>query len=207
MFSDEVKEKIEILKRLDKDFKLFGADYHRYELNPPLTQKDVSSFEERNQISLPIDYRDFVLTLGNGGAGPYYGIYPLRLDYNIDHRMEGDVQIDLSAPFPHSKAWNQDWIDRIDWDGGESPDDDLMDGYFYTSHISGALCICHYGCGDFLLLVVNGREKGDIWGDGRGNYRGIYPEETKDGEGVTFSTWYLNWLDACLEELAGNRKV
>jgi hypothetical protein len=28
MFSDEVKEKVERLKEIDKDFKLFGADHH-----------------------------------------------------------------------------------------------------------------------------------------------------------------------------------
>jgi len=206
MFSDTVKEKIEILKGIDKDFKLFGADHHHYEFNPPLTLEDVSSFEERNRISLPEDYRDFVLNVGNGGAGPYYGIYPLRLDYNVDHRMKGDNQIDLSAPFPHSKDWDQDWVNEIDWDAGEKPDDDLLNDYFDTKHISGALCICHYGCSDFVLLVVNGKDKGNIWIDGRGNYSGIYPEEIKDGERVTFSTWYLNWLNNRLEELADNRR-
>jgi hypothetical protein len=55
-------------------------------------------------------------------------------------------------------------------------------------------------------LVVKGREKGDMWIDGRGNYSGICPEEIKGGERVSFSTWYLNWLDDCIEELADNRR-
>jgi hypothetical protein len=207
MFVAEVRQKIEQLKALDKDLKLFGADHHRYEFNPPLEQEALSSFEERNGISLPRDYRDFVLKLGNGGAGPYYGIYPLLLDYSIDHRMKGNNRIDLSVPFPHSKDWDPDWPHEIDWDRGERPSHELVDDYIGTAHISGALCICHYGCGDFFLLVVNGSEKGNIWVDGRTNYAGIFRGGLEDGERlVTFSRWYLNWLDRSLAELEGNRR-
>jgi hypothetical protein len=74
MFADEVRQKIEKLRAMHLGLRLFAADHHRYEFNPPLAEIDLLRFEERNRISLPKDYRDFVLNVGNGGAGPYYGI-------------------------------------------------------------------------------------------------------------------------------------
>jgi hypothetical protein len=171
-------------------------------------QEALLIFEERNGISLPSDYRDFVLKIGNGGAGPYYGIYPLLLDHNIDHRMKGNNRIDLSKPFPHSREWDPDWLHGIDWEAGERPDDELTADYFDTAHISGAVCICHYGCGDFLLLVVNGSEKGNIWVDGRTNFSGIFRGGLEEGEGlVTFGGWYVNWLDRSLAELGSKEPM
>jgi SMI1 / KNR4 family (SUKH-1) len=207
MFVDEVREKIASLKALDKKLRLFGAEHHRYEFSPPFSEGDVLSLEQRHRISLPKDYRDFVLKVGNGGAGPYYGIYPIARDYNVHHGMSGDNGIILSVPFPHTKDWDEDWPREINWDAGERPSDDQDGDYFDNRHISGALCICQYGCGDFFLLVVNGNEKGNIWVDGRRNYSGIYRGGLEDGEreqAVTFSRWYLNWLDRSLAKLQNN---
>jgi hypothetical protein len=206
MFADEVRQKIEKLRAMDQDLMLFGADHHQYRFNPPLAKMDLMGFEERNRISLPEDYKDFVLNVGNGGAGPCYGIYPLLLDHNVHHGMSGDDRIDVSLPFPHSKDWDEDWPGTIDWDSGQKPDDDLAGEYFDNRHISGALCICHYGCGDFFLLVTHGSERGNIWVDGRRNYSGIFRggfEDSERGRAISFSRWYVSWLDRSLEQLTG----
>jgi hypothetical protein len=42
----------------------------------------VVQFEKHHNITLPDDYRRFILQAGNGGAGPHYGLLPLE---NIDH--------------------------------------------------------------------------------------------------------------------------
>ena len=204
MFVDEVSQKVEKLRAMDREFRLFGADHHRYRFNPPLAEIDLLGFEERNRISLPKDYRNFVLNVGNGGAGPYYGIYPLLPD-NVHHGMSEDYGIDVSVPFPHSKDWDEGQQGAYDSDAGQSPDDDLVAEYFDNRHIAGALCICDYGCGNFFLLVANGSEKGNMWVDGRLNYSGIFRGGFEDGErerAITFSRWYLNWLDRSLEKLS-----
>ncbi len=50
-------------------------------LNHVLTETEVASFEKEHEISLPSDYRNFLLTVGNGGDGPpEYGLLKIRRD-------------------------------------------------------------------------------------------------------------------------------
>lgn len=58
--------------------KVIGADGHGFIVNAPLAEADVRAFEQRHGIALPADYRGFLLHVGNGGAGPYYGIFKLE---------------------------------------------------------------------------------------------------------------------------------
>jgi hypothetical protein len=201
-FSEEVLRKIEQLRSMDAALKLFGAGTHRYRFNPPLEPEAVAAFEASQALRLPEDYREFILNVGNGGAGPCYGIYPLLPEGSIHHGWSNKdhARIDLSVPFPHAGDWDAAWLDEIDWDAGERPDDSLMEEYLDTRHMAGSLCLCHRGCGDFWLLVVKGDERGNIWMDGRGNLSGIFPESGAHGERLSFSQWYLNWLDECLKE-------
>ncbi len=61
----------------DQGLSRFGADSHNYQLDPPASEETIAAFEARCGISLPEGYRDFLLWMGNGGAGPFYGLYPL----------------------------------------------------------------------------------------------------------------------------------
>lgn len=76
-------DKIEIfaaLNRLahrDSKFAVFGAGSHPYRLNPAMPVDDVESLERHFEMSLPDDYRQFITSIGNGGAGPYYGLFRL----------------------------------------------------------------------------------------------------------------------------------
>jgi len=63
------------LKRKDPHFKNFGANVHRYNLNSPLSLIEIENFESKYNISLPIDYKYFITEVGNGVAGPYYGLF------------------------------------------------------------------------------------------------------------------------------------
>jgi hypothetical protein len=46
-------------------------------LNPPLREVDVVAFEDVHKVSLPPDFRQVLTEVGNGGAGPLYGVFPL----------------------------------------------------------------------------------------------------------------------------------
>ena len=61
----------------DSDFSRFGADGHKYQLEPPALKETIAAFEARFGVSLPEGYRNFLLWMGNGGAGPFYGLYSL----------------------------------------------------------------------------------------------------------------------------------
>lgn len=61
----------------DRDLSRFGAYSHKYQLDPPASEEAVAAFEARFGLSLPEGYRSFLLWIGDGGAGPFYGLYPL----------------------------------------------------------------------------------------------------------------------------------
>jgi len=164
-------------------------------INPTISEDEVSEIEKRNNIILPKGYREFITKIGNGCIGPDYGLLSLQESMK-DFKLRDNPAINLSKPFPYNEKWNEDeWIDAIDWDGGERPDDEVLEKYMSTNHITGCLQICHIGHGATYLLVVNGEEYGNMWLDGRIDYGGLKPLLNEKGERVSFISWFTEWLD------------
>jgi hypothetical protein len=160
----------------------------RYHLNPPLSEQTVLQFEKEHKIQLPHDYRAFLIQLGNGGAGPAYGVFKLgeaviAWDSQPFDEIESFVG-DLSVPFPHAGPWN-----------------DHSDDAVYLGPIDGAVPVCDIGCGSRFWLVVTGPESGNIWCDQRADYAGLTPMAGNGTPRLSFLHWYLNWLR---KELARN---
>ena len=75
--TDDCQKIADMLDRIrvaDPDCRFFGVDTHRYRFGPCLTDNDLQSIEAHYGITLPDDYRRFLLEIGNGGAGPGYGL-------------------------------------------------------------------------------------------------------------------------------------
>jgi hypothetical protein len=101
-----IKDKLKELQQLDFGFKLFGADTHKYILNPALTIEEVKKFEADNKVELPVEY---LTTIGNGGAGPFYGVHTLEessINFFDNTEKLNHKYFDLSKPFPHTESWN-----------------------------------------------------------------------------------------------------
>lgn len=193
---EQIKGKLNNLREADEDCKQFGSHKHRYELNTALSEEQITEFEFRYSIKLPEDYSLFLKTVGNGGAGPFYGVEKLSeaVFEDLDYKREGN-KINLLLPFPHSKSWNLDYKDFTDYQQFE-------EAYFAKEHSNGLLRLCNFGCGVFINLVVNGEEYGKMWTDDRGNNCGIYPSTELGNESkICFLDWYELWLDNNLEEL------
>ncbi|MFI5148246.1 MAG: SMI1/KNR4 family protein [Bacteroidia bacterium] len=191
-----IKSKLSDLKKLDGEYALFGAHKHKYVLNPPCTEKQVSDFELKNKIKLPEGYRDFLLVIGNGGSGPYYGLEPLEnglfadLDYKSPDRLN-----DLSKEFPFTDKWNMNFRGLGEAEYSKKKKEE----YYKAEFSNGLLRICNYGCGVSINLVVNGSEYGNIWTDDRCNDQGIYPDTLFGNvQRLDFLTWYELWLDESL---------
>ena len=201
------KEQIVKLKKIDGNgffkknpFKLFGSEKHKYEFNNCLNEQEILKFEQTNQIELPTDYRNYLKNIGNGGVGPAYGLYKLE-----NWNLELDIEIEnfLKTDFPHKKKWN------LTCNGNEE-DENYTESeefqnweleYFSEKYITGSIRICHYGCAIYCILVVSGKEKGNIWFDDRASDNGIYPLSTETKERYNFSEWYSEWINDSLKKL------
>ena len=169
--------------------RVFGATDHCYILNNPLSEIEILAFEDMNKVSLPADYRFFLRNVGNGGAGPDYGIFNLGT-WEGGKTWAGEDWLvgKLDEPFPYSTAWNPVPFDPE----RDDPDDDILDAiedeYFATKHIDGSIPISTQGCRKWYRLVVAGPAYGQIWLDRLVDWRGLSPVQQ------SFSGWYLDWL-------------
>jgi hypothetical protein len=149
---ESIRNAIEALRQGDSAFQLFGALGHRYQLNPQLTELEVAGFEQQRGIRLPETYRHFVLNVGDGGAGPYYGVFRLgKMDGLGDEESawkEGEFVGSLRGCWPHRQAWNlpkEALIipDGLSDDAMEMALDEIDKRYWDAALVAGAFPICH----------------------------------------------------------------
>lgn len=186
---------------------VFGADVHGFRLNPPMTEAQVLGFEQAHGITLPSDFREFLTAVGNGGAGPFYGLFPLgQMDDNFAMRdwQENDATVgDLSQPFRLEAAWNDltgmPENELVDLDESEywRRMDAFERTYWGAALMNGAIPICHEGCALRVWLVLTGPQRGFLWEDRRSEYKGVRPVRMADGIAATFLSWYEEWLNRC----------
>jgi hypothetical protein len=207
-----ILDTLQLLQRKDRHRRTFGSVLHNYKLNPPLPVEEVEAFETKYSITLPEDYRYFITQVGNGGAGPFYGVFPLEgWAFNpVTHKFDEpgwQITDEIGRPFVHTDAWNLPksfWEKRPDPPPGTSLEEedrlweswDQAEREAYAHVMDGAIPICHRGCGLSQWLVVNGEQKGYVWNDNTADQAGIAPLRDAQGRQVTFTDWYLDWLRA-----------
>lgn len=153
----------------------------RYVLNPCLSEEDVAAFEVRYRVTLPREYRTFLTQVGNGGAGPSFGLFPLGT-YG-DQALEADILDGLHVPFDEDAAEDREGEDDpLDWD-------EVM---------YGGMIIATEGCARWFWLIVSGPNAGEIWFDARPD--GEAPECVVGEMGpLSFWEWYEEWLVGCAQ--------
>lgn len=189
---------VEQAGNVDENCAVFGADCHQYRLNPPLPLQEVRSFEERYHLKLPEEYVFFLTMVGNGGAGPYYGIYPLDklplyTEYLSEYTGEESRRMD---------AWIGEALTKQDWaavmeeleEAGDDAYDEIM-----KRVCAGLLVIGTQGCTYDNLLMWKGSEAGRI----------IYIDwnlEPECGPVLTHMT-FLEWYERYFEEIIAGHNV
>jgi len=196
---ERIKVKLNLAKNTDTFFEVFGAEHHKYRLDPPIEIEELEAFEKKYNILLPEDYKVFLTQIGcggheygsvvgNSGAGPDYGIFKLGHRHHfVSNPISGYLE---KAPFFHSKMLKEDW-DEYEI----IKQDDATDEYdkAFERIYSGILVISHCGCAGYMGLVLHGEDKGrvvHVYDDI------VYPPHF--AEEKTFFDWYENWLNSII---------
>jgi uncharacterized protein (TIGR02996 family) len=158
---------------------------HNGRLNPVLSEDDVAAFEREHRVTLPEEYRTFLLEVGNGGLGPGDGLSPLPVP--LAGTPTGTVEGDLDKPFSLTfRSW--DGEERFESESGvlylATPDDPWGSAY----------------------LIVTGEDRGLVWGFGHihGGWCPQAPTYSDDHAATvdclprSFFRWYEDWLDVLL---------
>src|SRR4051794_25756013 len=106
----QIRDALGSLRASPRPLHVFGIEVHRFRTHPPLSEVAVRNFKQVHRITLPAEYRGFLIHIGNGGAGPYYGLFKLgEMDDGGGHKPwkeNGGFIGTLSKPFPHTGPWN-----------------------------------------------------------------------------------------------------
>lgn len=187
----EILEKLLLAKKKDPKYKVFGADYHHYEMGPPVSNDEVKGFEKEFGITLPPSYASFLTTVGHGGpgyfgaAGPFYGIYPLH-DFGylpmLASRMatQGIITSDLTADQWSEATSKFDFTEDVDDPEMEAAQDDLF---------RGLLPIGTMGDSFQMLLCLHGKDRDRVVYIDQDLQIPLFPPEPN------FISWYMKWLD------------
>ncbi|MDJ0644260.1 MAG: hypothetical protein QNJ15_15710 [Erythrobacter sp.] len=169
---------------------------HRYRMEEPLPEEAAATFERLSGVQLPADYRQFLTQIGNGGAGPYYGIYPFCEEE--EGPLPDEILRDVAKPFALQSTWNG----NPPGEAGSRTHFEPDDAYYSFSVMAGALPIATQGCALDYWMVVSGPQAGQIWFDKRTDAEGIEPVLDAEGQIMTFGPWYEAWLDSAYARLA-----
>ncbi len=176
-----VRELLAQVAAADPELAQFAASGHRYRLNPPVDEATLARAETAIGAPLPDDYRHFVCDIGDGGAGPYYGVLPLGGALDRLERALGSLD-SLGKDCPLTTD-----VDFEELTG--KPPEELSEVYSDRPWLDGRLPIVDYGCGAWFSLVVRGPRRGTVWLDSTDDSTGLYCLE------VGFLTFYRRWLD------------
>ncbi|GHU32613.1 hypothetical protein FACS1894172_09560 [Spirochaetia bacterium] len=190
---NRMKLKLKLAKNADRNLKVFGADSHRYTVNPPLSPKEITMFETQYGIQLPDCYKAFVTLFGNGGvsyqnsaAGPFYGIFPFGKELNcLSDNPQKSLKLDCRIyPGMTDEYWKEFSKTIEEDDISDEEYEELRDTIF-----GGLLPIGAQGCEYSHAIVLNGQYAGKVVNMSEEFQKPHFSFED------TFLDWYERWLD------------
>ncbi|MEU1369184.1 SMI1/KNR4 family protein [Streptomyces sp. NPDC005803] len=208
-----VRQRVEAAGAGPGSGEVFGAWGHKWVVEEPLTRGELAELEAQTGVRLPEEYRAFLLHVGAGGAGPAYGLFPVRR-VRGRWRWEGDGAdlADLSRldqPFPDQgpprkllddllaqRPEEEDFDEIEDFDDAIEAWDERWEAVMFTpERTSGAIVISHLGCAQREWLIISGSHRGTVWSDCRVDDADLVPLLDDDAVPVRFDRWYTDWLE------------
>ena len=209
--TDSLAAKLDKLRRADRQHAVFGASSHHYQLNNPVDGQTLDAVEASIGHSLPDDYREFITRVGDGGAGPFYGL--LRLTDSDDQTADPSEMFPYSPDAPlllDEIPQLSETVTQIER-ARDAEDDDVEEAAFdkyyavldqyYQQASRGIKFLAHEGCGMYDVLIVNGPQAGTVWFFDFCNDFGVVPiNHPSTGAPMSFADWYEYWLDVSLAD-------
>lgn len=172
-----VVERMARLRALDPDCKVSGAHHHRHQLGAKVPERQLLALEKKLGVALPPGLRAFYATVGDGGAGPDFGLYPFSALKR--HRP--------ATPYPGVAA-----LRAIGARTEPKQPPDPRHAFVSSSRFCGMITLLTSGCSLYSAVVCAG-DVGRII-----HYDDDRIVETDD----TLVGWYDRWLDEQLARLA-----
>ncbi len=202
---EEVKRILEQARRIDPRLEMFGASNHQYRLGLPVDLTFVRSIEEEYHFQFPEDYVQFITEVGDGGAGPGYGLYPFGY-YSTEAESTKETKIreiylhglgrELQL-LPVDPEWLENFcISKEDYKknpekyfqgsrGSFNWHNDVLYGPYGFFHLGT------YGCWRDFGLITAGERRGQVF---------IHDTEGAfELEASSFQAFYQDWLDFILD--------
>ena len=193
-------------RQIDANCEMFGADHHQYRLNPPVPESFVREVEEACGFTLPSDYRRFITQVGDGGAGPDYGIDPFRNFWKEGYFQEDRFaeahrqryRRSLTRPFAPRPMTPEDQADSATGNPSHyaahperyfiidppEKEEEEEGGWWLTG---GFLTLGTRGCQWAYGIALNGKHRGRVFTtDNEGGYL---------LEAYSFEEFYRRWLE------------
>ncbi len=214
----KVRAVLDTASRWDMDLDQFACWSHAHLFNPVLPLEELEAWEELAEVTLPEDYRAYLTQLGNGGAGPAYGLYPLSLPrdkfvqllrrpciYSEDREEKFQ---DVVRRFVHWYSMDDDWALYLEYfpDAPRLGEEKWQKPLYqqWSGKLGSALDeavvnpLLHYG----QYMITNEGCAGDIYIILNGSHRGYVHCATTDcdpefayPEPRTFATYKEDRLD------------
>ncbi len=187
-----IREKLDYQTAIDTEFSSFGAYMHQYRLGRTLSEDELIEYESFFGVQLPDDYRAFLMHIGNGGAGPGYGlerfgtpdrlppVKPAPMTVSITYTNDG-VKLPIDQ---FSQSFNTMYFSGIETAANdpallqkpfpyakttrfEYPEDEAAieawEKEVWGGLAQGVFLIANYGCGMMAYLIVTGEKRGTVW--------------------------------------------
>lgn len=194
----QIEERIQMImqkmKKLNEKQPQYDIGLFPPQWNPPVSEEMVANFEMQNGIQLPEDYKKFLITVADGGTQPFYGLYALFGENDIDAESKPVLQ----KKFPYTVKNPLYLIDLSE----EEYDEIYSSDTIFDEIDAGFLWLCHEGCAMYSILIVNTEDPetyGTVWFYDFANDVGTAPlMDPKTKKPMHFLDWLEYYVDTTL---------
>lgn len=186
-----IKTVLDYARLWEYDLTVFGSNGHLYCLNAVVDESALTTWETAHGLVIPQDYRDYLTKVGNGFAGPGYGITPFDL---------GRFAPEWKEPCLHAPEFAGEYdrlageiAELIEKDTGDDQEEILYDALYKRFNQDGVLEIGTGGCAGINAIALNGSTKG-FYLSLVGELEYYRVGELGTGS-KPFAEWFMEWVD------------